>query len=326
MKVTVTILDQDLRADAVRVAALRQVNSKVASGSRHPVQAATVQKLEDIILTRARDLRRAAVTPQVTRQNRWAGNARPTGSPIMSRFNPLKADARWQKVWDERRTFAAQDDSPKPKSYVLEMFPYPSGRIHMGHVRNYTMGDVLARYRRMNGGWKCSIRWGGTRSACRPRTPRWKRACASRGLDPPKHRDDEGAAQAAGLRARLEPRAGDVRARLLRARTGAVPRHARAAGLVYRKESSVNWDPVDRTVLANEQVIDGRGWRSGALVEKRKLSPVVPQDHAVRRRIAGRAWASSKDWPDKVQADAGKLDRQEPGAAVPLGALFSPPS
>src|SRR6201996_4951952 len=70
---------------------------------------------------------------------------------MASRFNALKADAAWQAVWDERRTFAARDDSPKPKAYVLEMFPYPSGRIHIGHTRNYTMGDVVARFRRAQG-------------------------------------------------------------------------------------------------------------------------------------------------------------------------------
>ncbi|MGN6817913.1 MAG: leucine--tRNA ligase [Sphingomonas sp.] len=188
----------------------------------------------------------------------------------MSRFNPLKADAYWQKVWDDAQTFAARDDSPKPKSYVLEMFPYPSGRIHMGHVRNYTMGDVLARYRRMNGmevlhpmGWDAfgmpaenaamekHVHPGGwTRqniATMKAQLKRlgfaldWSREIAT--CEP----DYYGHEQALFL-------------------------DMLAAGLVYRRESAVNWDPVDMTVLANEQVIDGRGWRSGALVEKRKLN------------------------------------------------------
>ncbi len=186
------------------------------------------------------------------------------------RFNPLKADAHWQKVWEELETFRARDDSAKPKAYILEMFPYPSGRIHMGHVRNYTMGDVLARYRRMNGfevlhpmGWDAfgmpaenaamekkvhpgSWTWDNI-ATMRAQLKRlgfaldWSRELATC------HPDYYGQEQALFL-------------------------DMLAAGLVYRKESEVNWDPVDMTVLANEQVIDGRGWRSGALVERRKLN------------------------------------------------------
>src|SRR3569623_517406 len=187
----------------------------------------------------------------------------------MSRFNPLKADAQWQKVWDERQTFAAKDDSPKPKSYVLEMFPYPSGRIHMGHVRNYAMGDVLARYRRMKGmdvlhpmGWDAF----GMPA---------ENAAMEKGVHPGGWTRQNIATMKAQLKrlgfalnwsrelATCEPDYyGHEQALFL---------DMLAAGLVYRKESSVNWDPVDMTVLANEQVIAGRGWRSGALVEKRKL-------------------------------------------------------
>ena len=188
----------------------------------------------------------------------------------MPRFDHQAAEARWQALWDERQSFAAHDDSPKPKSYVLEMFPYPSGRIHMGHVRNYTMGDVVARTRRAQGfevlhpmGWDAfgmpaenaamekGVHPGGwTRAniaAMREQLKRlgfafdWSRELAT--CEP----DYYGQEQALFL-------------------------DLLAAGLVYRKESAVNWDPVDMTVLANEQVIDGRGWRSGALVERRKLS------------------------------------------------------
>jgi leucyl-tRNA synthetase len=189
---------------------------------------------------------------------------------MSERFDAAAADARWQAVWDERRTFAADDASPKPKSYVLEMFPYPSGRIHMGHVRNYTMGDVLARFRRMRGyevlhpmGWDAF----GMPA---------ENAAMEKGVHPGGWTRDNIAAMKAQLKrlgfaldwtrelATCEPDYyGHEQALFL---------DFLDAGLVYRKESAVNWDPVDMTVLANEQVIDGRGWRSGAFVEKRKLN------------------------------------------------------
>jgi leucyl-tRNA synthetase len=187
-----------------------------------------------------------------------------------SRFDPAVADVRWQRVWDERETFRADDTSAKPRSYVLEMFPYPSGRIHIGHVRNYTMGDVLARYKRMRGfevlhpmGWDAF----GMPA---------ENAAMERGVHPGNWTRQNIANMKAQLKrlgfaldwsrelATCEPKYyGQEQALFL---------DLYAAGLVYRKESAVNWDPVDQTVLANEQVIDGRGWRSGALVEKRKLS------------------------------------------------------
>ena len=186
------------------------------------------------------------------------------------RFDFATADPRWQQAWDQRQTFRADDASAKPRSYVLEMFPYPSGRIHIGHVRNYTMGDVLARYKRMKGfevlhpmGWDAF------------------------GMPA------ENAAMEKGIHPGGWTRANIVTMKVQLKRLGFALDWSRelatcepdyygheqtlfldlyAAGLVYRKESAVNWDPVDQTVLANEQVIDGRGWRSGALVEKRKLS------------------------------------------------------
>ena len=216
----------------------------------------------------------------------------------MSRFNALKADAAWQKVWDDRATFVARDDSPKPRSYVLEMFPYPSGKIHMGHVRNYTMGDVLARFRRMQGmevlhpmGWDAF----GMPA---------ENAAMEKGVHPGGWTRDNIATMKAQLKrlgfaldwsrelATCEPDYyGHEQALFLE-----LFRH----GLVYRKESSVNWDPVDMTVLANEQVIDGRGWRSGALVERRKLSQwflkITDFADELLEGLGG-----LEHWPDKVK-------------------------
>ncbi|WP_420143119.1 leucine--tRNA ligase, partial [Sphingobium sp.] len=189
---------------------------------------------------------------------------------MQRRFNPLDADARWQATWDEQQSFKADDASTKPRSYVLEMFPYPSGRIHIGHVRNYSMGDVLARFRRMTGhevlhpmGWDA-----------------FGMPAENAAMEKKVHPGSWTRDNIANMRAQLKKLGFAIDwSRELATCEPDYYGHEQAlfldmleAGLVYRKESAVNWDPVDMTVLANEQVIDGRGWRSGALVEKRKLS------------------------------------------------------
>jgi leucyl-tRNA synthetase len=214
------------------------------------------------------------------------------------RFDPGAADRRWQARWDEARSFRADSDSNKPKTYVLEMFPYPSGRIHMGHVRNYTMGDVIARYRRMQGhevlhpmGWDAfgmpaenaamerkvhpgEWTWHNI-EVMREQLKRlgfaldWEREFAT--CDPAYY----GQEQALFL-------------------------DLFDAGLVYRKESEVNWDPVDMTVLANEQVIDGKGWRSGATVERRKLSQWFLKITDFADDLL-EGLKDLDDWPEKVR-------------------------
>ncbi len=186
------------------------------------------------------------------------------------RYNPRDAEPRWQRYWTENRCFEAREDLSKPKYYVLEMFPYPSGRIHMGHVRNYTMGDVIARFRRACGynvlhpmGWDAF----GMPA---------ENAAIERGVHPKSWTYDNIAA----MRGQLKSMGLALDwSREITTCDPAYYRHEQemfidflAADLVERKVSTVNWDPVDNTVLANEQVIDGRGWRSGALVENRELA------------------------------------------------------
>jgi leucyl-tRNA synthetase len=215
-----------------------------------------------------------------------------------TRFDHKAAEARWQAAWERAGSFRADDNSPKPKTYVLEMFPYPSGRIHMGHVRNYTMGDVFARTRKAQGfevlhpmGWDAF----GMPA---------ENAAIERGVPP-------GAwtrVNIAAMRAQLQ-RLGfafDWSRELSTCEPDyygqeqALFLDLLAAGLVYRKESAVNWDPVDLTVLANEQVIDGRGWRSGALIERRRLSQwFLKITDFAEDLLSG--LDSLEDWPEKVR-------------------------
>ncbi len=217
---------------------------------------------------------------------------------MSERFDPSRADGRWQRAWDEAQSFRAEGTSGKPCSYVLEMFPYPSGRIHIGHVRNYTMGDVLARFKRMTGhnvlhpmGWDAF----GMPA---------ENAAIERGVHPGSWTYQNIANMKAQLKrlglaidwsrefATCDPEYyGHEQALFL---------DLYEAGLVYRKESAVNWDPVDQTVLANEQVIDGRGWRSGALVEKRKLNQWFLKITDFAQELLD-GLGELKDWPDKVK-------------------------
>ncbi|MBM3508641.1 MAG: leucine--tRNA ligase [Alphaproteobacteria bacterium] len=188
----------------------------------------------------------------------------------MARYNAKTTEAKWQATWAERGVFAAEVDTAKPKYYVLEMFPYPSGRIHMGHVRNYTLGDVLTRYKKARGfnvlhpmGWDAF----GLPA---------ENAAIERGIHPTTWTRDNIAAMKKELLAM--GLSYDWRRELATCDVEYYHQQQRMflafldAALAYRRESLVNWDPVENSVLANEQVIDGRGWRSGALVEQKKLT------------------------------------------------------
>ena len=196
-----------------------------------------------------------------------------------------EAETRWRQVWEDRQTFVAVEDDERPKAYVLEMFPYPSGRIHMGHVRNYAMGDLVARYKRARGfnvlhpmGWDAF----GLPA---------ENAAMEKGVHP----REWTLANIATMRRQLQSMG--LSLDWSREITTCLPEYYRhqqelfldflEARLVDRRDTMVNWDPVDLTVLANEQVIDGRGWRSGALIEKRRRNQWVLRITEFCRRADG---------------------------------------
>lgn len=216
----------------------------------------------------------------------------------MSRYEPKNIESKWQQAWDQADVFTARHDPAKPKYYVLEMFPYPSGRIHMGHVRNYTMGDVVARYKSAQGfsvlhpmGWDA-----------------FGMPAENAAMERGGHPKDWTYGNIAVMREQMRPLGlsidwsrefatcdpeyyGQQQAMFL---------DMMAAGLVYRKNAVVNWDPVDMTVLANEQVIDGKGWRSNAPVERRELTQWFFKISDYAGELLS-ALDGLKDWPEKVR-------------------------
>src|SRR4249919_74282 len=214
------------------------------------------------------------------------------------RYNAREAEARWQKVWAERGIFATKNDDPRPKYYVLEMFPYPSGRIHMGHVRNYTMGDVVARFKRAMG--NAVLHPMGWDAFGMPA----ENAAIDRKVHPKAWTYDNIAA----MKMQLQSMGLSLDwAREIATCDPAYYKHQQKmfldflkAGLVERKQSKVNWDPVDQTVLANEQVIDGRGWRTGAVVEKREIPMYYMAITKYADELLG-ALDSLSGWPERVK-------------------------
>ena len=214
------------------------------------------------------------------------------------RYNARDAEPRWQKAWDERGIFATRNDDPRPKHYVLEMFPYPSGRIHMGHVRNYTMGDVVARYKRAKGfavlhpmGWDAfgmPAENAAMERKVHPRAWTYQNIEAMKGQLKSMGLSLDWAREIATCDPEYYKHQQRMFLDFLR------------AGLVERKQSKVNWDPVDHTVLANEQVIEGRGWRSGALVEQRELTQWFFKITAFAQDLLD-AIDRLDRWPEKVR-------------------------
>ncbi|MEM9736478.1 MAG: leucine--tRNA ligase, partial [Pseudomonadota bacterium] len=233
----------------------------------------------------------------------------------MERYEASEAEPKWQAIWDKRGSFTATRDESRPKYYVLEMFPYPSGRIHMGHVRNYAMGDVVARFKRARGynvlhpmGWDAF----GMPA---------ENAAMERGVHPGTWTYENIDAMRAQLKrmglsldwsrefATCDPE--------YYAQQQALFLDFLEAGLVYRKNSVVNWDPVDQTVLANEQVIDGKGWRSGAPVERRELNQWFFRISDMADDLLA-AIDGLEHWPDKVRLMQANWIGKSRGIEIPF--------
>ncbi|MGR3198643.1 MAG: leucine--tRNA ligase, partial [Paracoccus sp. (in: a-proteobacteria)] len=212
-------------------------------------------------------------------------------------YDPATSETRWQKAWADAGSFTAIRDD-RPKYYVLEMFPYPSGRIHMGHVRNYTMGDVVARFKRAQGfsvlhpmGWDA-----------------FGMPAENAAMEQGGHPRDWTYANIATMRDQLKPLGLSIDwSREFATCDDAYVAQQQAlfldmleAGLITRKSAQVNWDPVDMTVLANEQVIDGKGWRSGAAVERRELTQWFFKISDYSDELL-EALDGLKGWPEKVR-------------------------
>ncbi|WP_295912679.1 leucine--tRNA ligase [uncultured Bartonella sp.] len=214
------------------------------------------------------------------------------------RYNPRATEQKWQSIWGEKEVFKTDNDDPREKYYVLEMFPYPSGRIHMGHVRNYAMGDVVARYKRARGfnvlhpmGWDA-----------------FGMPAENAAMQHKVHPKDWTYQNIASMKKQLKSMGLSLDWSREFATCDVEYYHRQQMlfldmyekGLVDRKTSKVNWDPVDHTVLANEQVIDGRGWRSGALVEQRELTQWFFKITKFSQELLD-GLNGLDEWPEKVR-------------------------
>src|SRR5216683_4381905 len=216
----------------------------------------------------------------------------------IERYNARAAEIHWQQVWDTQSVFAARNDDPRQKYYVLEMFPYPSGRIHMGHVRNYTIGDVVARYKRAMGfnvlhpmGWDA-----------------FGLPAENAAIERKVHPKPWTEGNIAVMKSQLKLMGLSIDwSREIATCDPTYYKHQQKLfldflrmGLVERKNSKVNWDPVEHTVLANEQVIEGRGWRSGAAVEQRELTQWFFKITAFAQDLLASIDRLER-WPEKVR-------------------------